>query len=135
MPKLNQMSWQVYRKPATNGSSVAVPAMLLSLVLGEGPGKAAREVNVEMSKEQLEAMLASLSKVKEQARALGASHSIARADCHSVARVVSPSCVPLLSLSSCLACFAARQRLERPDTIHQRRREVPLRCTEAGSER
>ena len=135
MPKLNQMSWQVYRKPATNGSSVAVPAMLLSLVLGEGPGKAAREVNVEMSKEQLEAMLASLSKVKEQARALGASHSIARADCHSVARVVSHSCVPLLSISSCLACFAARQRLERPDTIHQRRREVPLRCTVAGSER
>ncbi|KOO53671.1 comm domain-containing protein 9 [Chrysochromulina tobinii] len=75
MPKLNQMSWQVYRKPAANGSSVAVPAMLLSLVLGEGPGKAAKEVNVEMSKEQLEAMLASLSKVKEQARALGASHS------------------------------------------------------------
>jgi len=94
MPKLNQMSWQVYRKPAANGSSVAVPAMLLSLVLGEGPGKAAREVNVEMSKEQLEAMLASLSKVKEQARALGASHSVARADSHSVARVVSHSCVP-----------------------------------------
>lgn len=94
MPKLNQMSWQVYRKPAANGSSVAVPAMLLSLVLGEGPGKAAREVNVEMSKEQLEAMLASLSKVKEQARALGASHSVARADSHSAARVVSHSCVP-----------------------------------------
>ena len=96
MPKLNQMSWQVYRKPAANGSSVAVPAMLLSLVLGEGPGKAAREVNVEMSKEQLEAMLASLSKVKEQARALGASHSVARADSHSVTRVVSSShsCVP-----------------------------------------
>jgi hypothetical protein len=124
MPKLNQMSWQVYRKPAANGSSVAVPAMLLSLVLGEGPGKAAREVNVEMSKEQLEAMLASLSKVKEQARALGASHSVARADSHSAARVVSHSCVPTaLSLSSCLACFAARQRLARPDTIHQREEE------------
>lgn len=125
MPKLNQMSWQVYRKPAANGSSVAVPAMLLSLVLGEGPGKAAREVNVEMSKEQLEAMLASLSKVKEQARALGASHSVARADSHSVTRVVSSShsCVCLLlSLFSCLVCFAARQRLERPDTIHQRER-------------
>jgi hypothetical protein len=36
MPKLNQMSWQVYRKPAANGSSIAVPVMLLSLVLGEG---------------------------------------------------------------------------------------------------
>jgi hypothetical protein len=36
MPKLNQMSWQVYRTPAANGSSIAVPVMLLSLVLGEG---------------------------------------------------------------------------------------------------
>ena len=36
MPKLNQMSWQVYRKPAANGSCIAVPVMLLSLVLGEG---------------------------------------------------------------------------------------------------
>ena len=36
MPKLNQMSWQVYRKPAANGSSIAVRVMLLSLVLGEG---------------------------------------------------------------------------------------------------
>ena len=47
---------------------MAVPAMLLSLTLGEGAAgtNGGREVNIEMSKEQLEAMLASLSKVKEQ---------------------------------------------------------------------
>mmetsp|Transcript_45310 Transcript_45310/g.118938 ORF Transcript_45310/g.118938 Transcript_45310/m.118938 type:complete len:199 (-) Transcript_45310:520-1116(-) len=67
MPKLDQVSWQVYRKAAAGGS-VAVPAMLLSLTLGEGAAgtNGGREVNIEMSKEQLEAMLASLSKVKEQ---------------------------------------------------------------------
>lgn len=70
MPKLEQVSWQVYRKPAAGGS-VAVPAMLLGLTLAEGAATGAREVNVEMSKEQLEAMLASLSKVKEQVRARG----------------------------------------------------------------
>ena len=69
MPKLERVDWQVYRKPAATGSATA-PTMLLNLTLGEATAAAggSREVSVEMSKEQLEAMIASLSKIKEQAR-------------------------------------------------------------------
>jgi hypothetical protein len=66
MPRLEEAKWQVYRKPAAPS-----PSMLLSLTLSASAGDVdasggGRKVNVEMSKEQLEAMLQSLSKVKEQ---------------------------------------------------------------------
>lgn len=62
MPRLQCASWQVYRKPAA-----ASPSMLLSLGLDcKGNRSGSDRVNVEMSKEQLEALLESLSKVKEQ---------------------------------------------------------------------
>ena len=74
MPRLESASWQVYRRPA------ASPAMLLRLSLGShgsgdtaaagGVGVAAsgggRTVNVEVSKEQLDVLVQSLAKVKEQ---------------------------------------------------------------------
>ena len=59
MPRLEQASWQVYRKPGTPS-----PSLLLSLALQGAPSDS--KVNIEMSKEQLETMLQSLSKVKEQ---------------------------------------------------------------------
>ena len=58
MPRLEQASWQVYRKPAASS-----PSMLLSLDLNDSSGSS--KVNVEMSRAQVEATLASLSKVKE----------------------------------------------------------------------
>ena len=61
MPRLDQASWQVYRKPAT-----ASPSLLLHLELSGCEAAGSEAVNVEMSKEQLEALLQSLSKVNYQ---------------------------------------------------------------------
>ena len=61
MPRLEQASWQVYRKPGTPS-----PSVLLSLGLHGTDAVGEGKVNIEMSKEQLETMLQSLSKVKEQ---------------------------------------------------------------------
>ena len=64
MPKLQTASWQVYRKSTTGTGSVGVPTMLLNLTLCQSD--APRDVQVEMSKEQLDEMIASLKKIKEQ---------------------------------------------------------------------
>ena len=64
MPKLQRTAWHVYRKALPSTGSVAPPALLLDLTLGEQ--QHSQHIKVEMSKEQLEAMLASLSKVKDQ---------------------------------------------------------------------
>lgn len=64
MPRLERADWQVYRKPAA-----ASPTVLLSLALeggAAGTGTDARVADVEMSKEQLEALCISLGKVKQQ---------------------------------------------------------------------
>ena len=66
MPKLGSVNWQVYRKPVPGAGSIAAPTMLLGLSLSASANAPSSEVQVEMGKEQLEAMLASLSKVKEQ---------------------------------------------------------------------
>ena len=66
MPKLERTHWQAYRKPAEGGGSVAAPTLQLSLGLGACAGSGPREVKVEMVQEQLEAMLTSMSKIKEQ---------------------------------------------------------------------
>ena len=70
MPKLQSASWQVYRNAATASGSAAAPAVLLNLALASnGLSTGSRNVKVEMGKEQLEALVASLSKVKEQVQA------------------------------------------------------------------
>ena len=64
MPRLERADWQVYRKPAA-----ASPTVLLSLGLecgADGIDAEARVADVEMSKEQLEALCMSLGKVKQQ---------------------------------------------------------------------
>jgi hypothetical protein len=62
MPRLEHANWQVYRKPAA-----ASPTVLLSLGLEGGASSGgARVADVEMSKEQLEALCLSLGKVKQQ---------------------------------------------------------------------
>ena len=64
MPRLHKASWQEYRAAASPS-----PSLLLSLELGDvsrGSGDTDSKVHLEMSKEQLDAMLATLTKVKEQ---------------------------------------------------------------------
>lgn len=70
MPKLQSASWQVYRNAPASTGGAAAPAVLLNLALGnDGLCTGSRDVKVEMGKEQLEALVASLSKVKEQVEA------------------------------------------------------------------
>ncbi len=69
MPRLQRASTQVYRKPAAEAGGLPTPAMRLNLQLDGGPNgplSAGREVSIEMSREQLETLLGSLGKVKEQ---------------------------------------------------------------------
>ena len=64
MPRYERCSWEVYRKP-----DAASPSMLLNLSLNNGSSSedaGYSNVQIEMSKEQLEAMLESLRKVKDQ---------------------------------------------------------------------